>query len=60
MGMADDMRKLKNAEILMRHTAFRLSEILHNASLEDRPTLQSTLKQLDQVQSELMMQVFKH
>lgn len=60
MGLAEDTRKLKNAEILMRHTAFRLNEILHNASLDDRPTLESTLKQLDQVQSELMMQVFKH
>ena len=60
MGMAEDTRKLKNAEILMRHTAFRLQEILHAASLDDRPTLESTLKQLDQVQSELMMQVFKH
>jgi len=60
MGMAEDTRKLKNAEILMRHTAFRLNEILHSAALDDRPTLESTLKQLDQVQSELMMQVFKH
>lgn len=60
MGMAEDTRKLKNAEILMRHTAFRLNEILHNAALDDRPSLEATLKQLDQVQSELMMQVFKH
>ena len=60
MGMAEDTRKLKNAEILMRHTTFRLQAILHAASLDDRPTLESTLKQLDQVQSELMMQVFKH
>jgi hypothetical protein len=60
MGVADDTRKLKNAEILMRHTAFRLNEILHGASLDDRPTLEATLKQLDQVQSELMLQVFKH
>lgn len=60
MGMANDTRKLKNAEILMHHTAFRLNEILHSASLDDRPTLESTLKQLDQVQSELMLQVFKH
>jgi hypothetical protein len=60
MGMAEDTKKLKNAEILMRHTAYRLNEILHSASLDDRPTLESTLKQLDKVQSELMMQVFKH
>jgi hypothetical protein len=60
MGVAEDTKKLKNAEILMRHTAFRLNEILHSAALDDRPTLESTLKQLDQVQGELMMQVFKH
>jgi hypothetical protein len=60
MGMADDTKKLKNAQILMEHTAFRLKEILHSASLEDRPVLEATLKQLDQVQTELMMQVFKH
>lgn len=60
MGVAEDTRKLKNADILLRHTAFRLNEILHNASLDDQPTLQSTLKQLNQVQSEVMLQVFKH
>jgi hypothetical protein len=60
MGLAEDTRKLKNAEILMRHTAFRMNEILHNASLDDRPTLESALQQLDKVQSELMLQVFKH
>jgi hypothetical protein len=60
MGVADDAKKLKNAEILMRHTAFRLKEIMLAASLDDRPTLESTLKQLDKVQDEMMMQVFKH
>ena len=60
MGVADDARKLKNAEILMRHTAYRLKELMMGASLDDRPTLESTLKQLDQVENEMMMQVFKH
>jgi hypothetical protein len=60
MGVADDAKKLKNAEILMRHTAYMLKELTMGASLDDRPTLESTLKQLDQVQSEMMMQVFKH
>jgi hypothetical protein len=60
MNVADDARKLKTAEILMRHTAFRLKEIMMGASLDDRPTLESTLKQLDAVQSEMMLQVFKH
>ena len=59
MGMANDSKRLKNAEILMRHTAFRLKDILSMASLEDRPTLDATLKQLDQVQAEMMLQVFR-
>jgi hypothetical protein len=60
MNVADDAKKLKNAEILMRHTAYRLKEIMMGASLDDRPTLESTLKQLDEVQAEVMLQVFKH
>jgi predicted outer membrane protein len=59
MDMANDSKRLKNAEILMRHTAFRLKDILSQASLEDRPTLDATLKQLNQVQAELMLQVFR-
>jgi hypothetical protein len=60
MGVADDAKRLKNAEIMMRHTAYQLKELLLGAPLEDRSTLESTLRQLDQVQSEMMMQVFKH
>ena len=59
MDVSADSKKLKNAEILMRHTAFRLKDILAQASLEDRPTLDATLKQLDQVQAEMMLQVFR-
>jgi len=59
MGVANDSKKLKNAEILMRHTAFRLKDILASASLDDRPVLDATLKQLDQVQAEMMLQVFR-
>jgi len=60
MGMAEDSKRLKNAEILMRHTSYRLKEIIYGASADDRPMLQATMKQLDQVQSELMQQVFRH
>jgi hypothetical protein len=59
MGVAQDGKKLKNAEELMRHTSFRLNGILNAASYEDRQALQATLKQLEQVQTELMMHVFK-
>jgi hypothetical protein len=59
VGIAEDSKKLKNAELLMQHTSFRLKDIIATASYEDRQVLESTLKQLDQVQSQLMMQVFK-
>ena len=59
MGVADDSRKLKDAELLMRRTSFCLRGILRGASYEDRPALEVTLKQLNQVQEQLMTQVFK-
>jgi hypothetical protein len=59
MGVAEDGKKMKNAEQLMRHTSYRLTGILNAASYDDRQALQATLKQLEQVQTELMMQVFK-
>jgi hypothetical protein len=59
VGVADDSKKLKDAEVLMQRTSFRLKEILSEASYEDRQALEPTLKQLNQVQAQLMMQVFK-
>ena len=60
MNLARDTKRLKNAEMLMHRTTYKLNEYLHSASSEDRPTLQATLKQLNQVQSELLTQVFNH
>ena len=59
VGVADDSKKLRDAELLMQRTTFRLQDILSQASYEDRQTLDATLKQLSQVQAQLMMQVFK-
>ena len=58
-GVTDDSKKLRDAELLMRRASFRLKGILSAATYEDRPTLEVTLKQLNEVQSELLMQVFK-
>jgi hypothetical protein len=60
LGLAHDTKRLKNAELLMHHTTYRLGEYLHQASGEDQATLQATLKQLDHVQTELLTQVFNH
>jgi len=59
IAIANDEKRLKNAQILLRHTAFRLTELLHTSSIEDRPLVQETLVQLNQVQTETMMQVFR-
>jgi hypothetical protein len=58
-GVTDDSKKLRDAELLMRRASFRLKSILSAAMYEDRPTLEVTLKQLNEVQSELLMQILK-
>jgi hypothetical protein len=59
LNLANDTKRLKNAEMLMHHTTYRLGEYLHQASSEDQVTLKATLKQLDQIQDEILNQVFK-
>jgi hypothetical protein len=59
-GLARDTKKVKDAEILVRQTAVRLKAALNAAALEDRPAVEHTIQQLDQVESKLMMQVFEH
>jgi hypothetical protein len=59
MIMANDEKRLKNAQILLRHTSFRLTELLHVSNIEDRPLVEETLSQLNAIQTETMMQVFK-
>ena len=59
LSVTDDNKRLKNAEILLRHTAFRLTEMLHASSFEDRPLVEQTLAQVNQAQNEAMMQVFR-
>jgi G:T/U-mismatch repair DNA glycosylase len=58
-SIGDDTKKLKAAETLMQHTAFRLEGILHEAPYDNRDALEMTLKQVKNVQTQLMMEVFK-
>jgi hypothetical protein len=60
ISLADNAKRLKNAEMLLHHTTYRLGEYLHKASSEDQDTLKVTLKQLDQVHAELLAEVLKH
>lgn len=59
LSLLRDAKRLKNAEILIRHTAFRLGELLMGASLNERPTLEATIRQLNRVQSEILSREFQ-
>lgn len=59
LSMAGNDKRLKNAEILLRHTAFRLNEMLHSSSYEDRALVEQTLAQVNAAENEAMMQVFR-
>ena len=60
MNLAHDTKKIKDAQMLMNHTTYRLAQYLHLVSGEDQQTVKDTLKQLNQVNDELLTQVFQH
>ncbi len=60
LGLANDTKRLMNAQMLMHHTTRRLDEYVRNAAFEDRESMQATLKQLTRVEDELLNQVFVH
>lgn len=58
-SVGNENKRLKDSEILLRHTAFRLTGILHNSTSEDRPLVEKTLALVNQAQTDAMMQVFR-
>ena len=58
-GVSGDSRKVKEAELLIRRSSFQLRNILSEGSLDDHLSMEKTLKELDQIQEQLMIQVFK-
>ena len=58
-GVANDSKNLKECRIADAAQLFRLKDILDEASFEDRQALEATLMQLNQVQAQLLTQVFK-
>jgi hypothetical protein len=59
LTIGDNDKRLKNSEMLLSHTVFRLHEMLHASSIEDRPLVEETLSQVNQAQNATMMQVFQ-
>jgi hypothetical protein len=58
-SLSDNDKRLKNAQLLLSHTAFRLNEMLHATSIEDRPLVEQTLSVVTQAKNDTMMQVFQ-
>lgn len=58
-ALATNAKKLKDAQILLRHTSFRLTELLHSSAYDDRPLVEETLADLNQAQDETMLELFK-
>jgi hypothetical protein len=57
-SLAHDSKRLKDAELLLHDTTYRLGQLLHRVSGDDRATVQNTLRQLNQLNDEILTQVF--
>jgi len=56
--LARDAKRLKDAEELMHNSTYRLAQYLHLVSGDDQKNVRETLKQLDQVNDQMLNQVF--
>jgi hypothetical protein len=59
-GLSPHNKKLKETEILIRHTAQKIDGMFHQASIEEQDVLHKTLVKLNALQAELMLNVFQH
>jgi hypothetical protein len=59
-SLAHNSNRMKDAQKLLHDTTFRLGQLLHLVSGDDRATVQNALRQLNQLNDELLTQVFKN
>jgi hypothetical protein len=59
-GLSGKDKKLKDAEILLRESAFRLKAAMLGASIDDRPAMASALEHVNAAESQVMGAVFAH
>ncbi len=59
-ALARDAKKLKDAEILLRESAFRLKAAMLASSLEDRPAMAAALTRINATEAKVMGAVFAH
>ena len=54
-----DAKKLKSTQILLRRAAYRLTDLLHVTSYEDRKLVQETLAMVEAAERDTLNQVFR-
>src|SRR5580692_1238618 len=59
LNVSDNDKRLKNVELMLSHTAFRLGEMLQASSVDDRPLVEQTLSQVTDAKNAALMQVFR-
>lgn len=59
-ALAKDTKKLKDAEILLRESAFHLKAAMLAASIDDRPMMADALGAIEAAQAKTMAAVFAH
>ncbi len=57
-ALAGDAKKLKDAEILLRESAFKLRAAMLAASIDDRPAMASALSKVNATETKVMAAVF--
>lgn len=58
--LANDSKRLKNAELLLEHTAHRLADMVRVASMDQHDSMQTVLRHLNSVHDALLAQIFAH
>ena len=59
IDLTGNTKKVKESQILLRRTAYRLTDLLHSCNHDDRPLLEETLAQLKRTDDDLLLCVFR-
>ena len=59
LSVSDNDKRLKNAELMLSQTAFRLGEMVQASSVDDRPLVEQTLAQVTDAKNAALLEVFR-
>jgi hypothetical protein len=59
-NLTHDSKRVKDAELLLQDTTYRLGQMMHLLNGDDQAAIQDTLNHLNKINDELLTQVFTH